>query len=330
MPDGTPWRRIAFAALALAIGATCLAFLHDMRDLRARLFAGSEIIETRHGAVEVARAGDGPAILALHGAGGGYDQGLLLADTFAGDQFCWIAPSRFGYLRSTLPKGGSTEAQADALADMLDALGVERVAILAMSGGVPPALQFAIRHPGRVSALALLSSAPFTPFTAKEQDLPIPIWLYQALFSSDFPFWLLVKSARPVLHSAFDVKPEMRTGLPHDEAAFVAAMIDGFLPVTARIAGVGNEGAAIDPAIQYLIERIDAPTLVIHARDDGINPFAIGEAIAGRIPDSGLIALPAGGHLLLGHHVAVRESVTMFLRAHATSGKENCSAPLPS
>ncbi len=323
MPQRRHWRWIAVGAVLFAIGGVFLAYARDMAALRARLAAGSEIIETRHGAVEFARTGGGPAMLALHGAGGGYDQGLLLASALGGDGFSRIAPSRFGYLRSTLPQDPSTEAQADALAEMLGALGVERVSILAMSGGVPPALQFALRHPDRVSALVLLSSAPFTPFTAKEQDLPVPIWLYQALFSSDFPYWLLARSARPVLQSVFDVTPDMRADMPPDEEAFVAAMIDGFLPVTARIAGVGNEGAAIDPATRYEIERIGAPTLVIHARDDGINPFAIGAAVAGRIPDAELVALPAGGHLLLGHHAAVRAKVTAFLREHATSGMEN-------
>jgi pimeloyl-ACP methyl ester carboxylesterase len=323
MPQRRQWRWIAVGAMVFAIGGVFLAYARDMEALRARLAAGSKIIETRHGAVEIARRGDGPAMLALHGAGGGYDQGLLLASALGGDGFGRIAPSRFGYLRSTMPQDPSTEAQADALAEMLDALGVERVSILAMSGGVPPALQFALRHPDRVSALVLLSSAPFTPFTAKEQDLPVPIWLYQALFSSDLPYWLLARSARPVLQSIFDAKPERRADMTPEEEAFVAAMVDGFLPVTARIAGVGNEGAAIDPATRYEIERIGAPTLVIHARDDGINPFAIGDAIAGRIPEAELLALPAGGHLLLGHHAAVRAKVSAFLRDHATNGKEN-------
>lgn len=309
--------------MVFAIGGVFLAYARDMEALRARLAAGSKIIETRHGAVEIARRGDGPAMLALHGAGGGYDQGLLLASALGGDGFGRIAPSRFGYLRSTMPQDPSTEAQADALAEMLDALGVERVAILAMSGGVPPALQLALRHPERVSALVLLSSAPYTPFSAQAQDLPVPIWLYQALFSSDFPYWLLARSGRGILYSVFDATPELRANSPPDETAFVAAMIDGFLPVTARIAGVGNEGAAIDPATRYEIERIGAPTLVIHARDDGINPYAIGDSIARRIPGAQMMALDAGGHLLLGHHAAVRATANAFLREHATSEKEN-------
>lgn len=322
MPDRKHLRRIALGALALAIGAVFLVYARDMELRRARLAAGSEIVDTGHGAVEFARAGDGPAALALHGAGGGYDQGLLLADSLGGEGFSWIAPSRFGYLRSALPQDPSTAAQADALAEMLDALGVERVAILAMSGGVPPALQLALRHPERVSALVLLSSAPYTPFSAEAQDLPVPIWLYQALFSSDFPYWLLARSGRGILYPVFDATPELRADSSPDETAFVAAMIDGFLPVTARIAGVDNEGAAINPATEYEIERIRAPTLVIHARDDGINPYAIGDSIARRIPGAQMMGLDAGGHLLLGHHAAVRAKANAFLREHATSGKE--------
>ena len=39
------------------------------------------IIKTRRGPVEYAEYGEGPAVLALHGAMGGYDQSLLLART---------------------------------------------------------------------------------------------------------------------------------------------------------------------------------------------------------------------------------------------------------
>lgn len=313
---------LAFLVLAVVeIGATYLVYARDIRALRARL-SESEIVKTRQGEVEFARWGEGPTVLALHGAGGGYDQGALLANALGGEGFHWLAASRFGYLRSSLPRDSSTPAQADALAELLDAVGAPRIAILAMSGGVPPSLQFALRYPERVSALVLLSSAPFTPFTAEEQDLPVPIWLYQALFSTDFPYWLLEKIARPNLEPIFDVRPELRSGLSAEEETFVAEMIAGFLPVTARIAGVGNEGAAIDPAVDYPIERIGVPTLVIHARDDGINPYAIGESIARRIPGAEMADLPDGGHLLLAHHAAVRARVNAFLREHATSGNE--------
>jgi 2-hydroxy-6-oxonona-2,4-dienedioate hydrolase len=154
-----------------------------MQATRDRLAAGSQIVETQHDPIEYTAWGEGPAVLVVHGAGGGYDHGISIARAFGGEGFRWISPSRFGYLRTPLPADASTTAQADAFAELLDALRIKRVAILAISGGVPPALQFAQRYPERASALVLLSSAPYTPLTASEQKLPMPIWVYQALFS---------------------------------------------------------------------------------------------------------------------------------------------------
>ncbi len=180
------------------------------------------MIATRHGLVEFTTWGSGPAVLVAHGAGGGYDQGSLIAKAFGGNGFRWIVPSRFGYLRSTLPTDASTAAQADAFADLLDALSIQRVAILAMSGGVPPSMQFAQRYPARTSALVLLSSAPYTPLKAETQKLPVPAWVYAALFRSDFPYWVLQKVGRERLEGIFDVTPKARAAMTPEEKIFVA------------------------------------------------------------------------------------------------------------
>ena len=144
-----PWVGIVVVGgLIVAMGATCVSYSREMAAIRSRLTEGSHLVRTRHGLLEYSVTGDGPPVLAVHGAGGGYDQGLLLARVYGGGGCRWIVPSRFGYLRSVLPADSSTAAQADAFADLLDSLGVERVAFLAMSGGVPPSLQFAERYRG--------------------------------------------------------------------------------------------------------------------------------------------------------------------------------------
>ncbi|MBY0563466.1 MAG: alpha/beta hydrolase [Hyphomonadaceae bacterium] len=314
-------RVIGLIVLVLATAAVSAAYaLHqyEIDRLRAQLAAQSQVAATPQGDVEFAAWGEGPPVLVIHGAGGGYDQGRAVAAAFGGDGFRWIAPSRFGYLRSTLPSDASTAAQADAFAALLDLQGVDRTAIVAISGGAPPALQFALRYPERTSALVLISSAPYTPLTAEQQDLPLPAWAYQALFSSNFPYWIMQHTARAPLDAIFDVKPPMRARLTQDEAAFVARMVDSFQPVTDRTRGLANEGAAIDPAATYALERIAAPTLVIHARDDGINPFAFGRYTAERIPGAAFMPLDDGGHLLLGRHSDVRSRVSAFLRAHGS------------
>lgn len=299
------------AALGLALA--CGACLRDVRALRAGLDAASRVVATPFGPIEFAEGGRGPAVLVLHGAGGGHDQGRLLAEAFLPRDRRWIAPSRFGYLRSPLPADASTAAQADALAALLDAAGERRVAVLAMSGGVPPALQLAARHPERISALVLLSLAPFAPLTAADQDLPVPIWLYDALFGSDFPYWLAWRLAPESLYPIFDVRPELQAVMTPPERAFVERMVGAFLPVTSRAAGLRNEGAAIDPAAAAPLPGVRAPTLIVHARDDGITPFSTAEFAAERLPGAEFVPLPSGGHLLLGHHAAVAARIAAFL-----------------
>ena len=313
------WRRAALwlvAALAVGAIASYLAYTRDLRATRDRLAAGSQIVATRHGPIEYTTWGEGPAVLVIHGAGGGYDQGVSIARAFGGDGFRWISPSRFGYLRTPLPADASTAAQADAFADLLDALNIKRVAVLGFSGGVPPALQFARRYPERTSALALLSGAPYTPLTASEQKLPVPIWVYQALFSSDFPYWVLQKVAHSRLEPIFDITPALRAAAPPEEQPFIAGMVDVFQPVTARTDGVRNEGAAVDPRARYRVDEITTPTLVIHARDDHLNPFMFGEYTQQHIPGAQFLPLASGGHLLLGHHAEVRARVNAFLQQY--------------
>lgn len=323
------WPRVLLGILAIvAVAALAVyaAYSADLRSVTERVAADSVFVETSAGAIEFADRGEGPPLLVLHGAGGGYDQGLLIGETFAGSGFRIIAPSRFGYLRSPLPPDASTAAQADVLAALLDSLDIERVAIMGMSGGVPPALQFAGRYPERTSALVLLSSAPYTPLTAAAQDLPIPAWLYQALFSSNLPYWIMQKLAPGSLDAIFDVKPELRANLASDDAALVSSLVAAFQPVTGRVAGLANEGAAIAPEADYHLDKLAVPTLVVHAEDDGINPFPIGEFTGGNVPGAEFLRLPTGGHLLLGHQAEVRSRVAAFLAAH--SAEVSSAAPV--
>ena len=109
-----------------------------------------------YGDIEYTEGGSGPAVLVIHGSGGGYDQGELLAQAVLGEQFHWIAPSRFGYLRSTFREGATFDDQAHAYAYLLDRLGIRKVAVVALSHGGPSALLFAVLHPERVSSLTLI------------------------------------------------------------------------------------------------------------------------------------------------------------------------------
>ncbi|MCB1368491.1 MAG: alpha/beta fold hydrolase [Rhodobacteraceae bacterium] len=309
---------LGLAFLALLVGiAVYLFYARDIAAVTARLAQDARYGDTRFGQIEYADAGSGPVALAIHGAGGGFDQGMVLARGFGPGGYRFIAPSRFGYLGSALPDDPSTAAQADAFVDLLDGLGIDKVTVLAMSGGVPPALQLAERYPDRVTALVFLSSAPFTPLATQQNDLPIPIWLYQWLFRADLAFWILQRLLPGQLEAAFDMPSDARATLPAGEIAFADDMMAAFLPVSRRQPGLGNEGAAIDPEARHDLAAIRAPVLVVHASDDGINPVSIAEYIAGKVPGAELLITPSGGHLLLGHHGDIRRAIADFL-THTT------------
>ena len=168
-------QRAVFAAIALLaagfVAWTYAAYRGDMQRARARVSVGSEVAQTRCGPIEYAVAGDGPPILFVHGAGGGFDQGLDFGGPLASD-FRVVAMSRFGYLRTPLPLDASPAVQAEAHVCLLDALGIERAAVIGGSAGAPSSLELAVRYPERVSSLVLIVPAAYAPRASGTVSLP--------------------------------------------------------------------------------------------------------------------------------------------------------------
>ena len=148
------------AAAGLLGSRTYRRYRRDIGAARDRIrAAGSRVLETAAGPIEFAEVGAGEPILLSHGVIGGFDHSLAVVPEYLGPGFRALCPSRFGYLRTPLPADPSPAAQADAYAGLLDTLGLGRVAVMGTSAGGPSALQLALRHPGRVSALVLWSMA---------------------------------------------------------------------------------------------------------------------------------------------------------------------------
>src|SRR5690606_29987722 len=103
----------------LAVAAVAAFFVHrsyhrDLSAARARIASGSAMAMTKCGPIEYAEVGQGPAVLLVHGAGGGWNQGWQIAEDLARRGHRVVAMSRFGYLRTPMPADASPEAQADA------------------------------------------------------------------------------------------------------------------------------------------------------------------------------------------------------------------------
>ncbi len=177
--------------LAAVAGTILIVYASDVRSARERVARGSTVIQTPQGLLEYAERGEGLPIMVLHGAGGGYDQGLLLGELLLGDDYRIIAPSRFGYLGTPIPEDNFLEAQADALVNLLDHLAVDRVVVVAISSGGPAGLYFSLRHPERTAGLVMASAISYT-VPPKEEDLK-KLAVIHRLIGSDFIYWTMLK-----------------------------------------------------------------------------------------------------------------------------------------
>jgi pimeloyl-ACP methyl ester carboxylesterase len=123
-------------------------FAADLRAQRARVARGSRVwTSPRFGPIEYAMVGRGVPVLLAHGAGGGFDQVTPAAERLAVAGYQVVAPSRFGYLRSSSPDDPSPLNQAEAFVALMDRLQIRRAAVVGISAGALSALQLALAHP---------------------------------------------------------------------------------------------------------------------------------------------------------------------------------------
>lgn len=307
--------RVLTTTAAIAAGATALvyrAYRKDIKAARKWIETGSQIIHSAGGPIEFAESGDGPAVLVVHGAGGGFDQGLDVGRAFVGDGYRIVAPSRFGYLGTPLPDDASAEAQADAHARLLDALKLDRVPVAGISAGAPSAMQFCLRHPDRCSALVLLVPLAYTPRPARRNEVGM---ILNAVASSDFLFWTAMRVAHPtMMRTILGTPVEDYRAATKEVRRQADEMMRSILPISRRAAGLFNDAEIGSNLERYALEDIRVPTIVISAADCLYGTCESGLYTAAHIHDAKFVAFPAGGHLLLGHDAEVRAEITRLLK----------------
>lgn len=307
-----------FAALAWGVHA----FRRDMAAAYQRIGSGSQVLSTPYGDIEYrVGGGQGPAVLVVHGSGGGFDQGELLAEVALDEGPMRILPSRFGYLRSTFKPGATFDDQAHAYASLLDHLGIDRVAVVAFSHGGPSALLFAALHPQRVSSLTLISAGVASADDAAQQQANRQGDALAWIFQRDWRYWLLTTLGRPAFLSLMGVGAEVRAGLDAGQQALARRLIDGMNPVSPRAAGAAFDNQARMP--NQRIAAIRAPTLVVHARDDTLQTFRNAEYAVRTIPGARLLAFDRGGHLVLA---VERERIRRDVMRHIDAASAPASA----
>ena len=290
----------------------------DIHQARERISVGSQLVETSCGPIEYAVTGNGPPLLVVHGAGGGFDQGLDFSEALVRSGFRVIAMSRFGYLRTPLPADASAHAQADAHACLLDALNIRRAAVVGASAGAPSSMQFALRHPERTAALVLLVPAAYVPRPGGAPPMQTPAgnkFFFDTVLRSDFLFWAAPRLARQtVIRAILATPPAVVENASADERARVAQVIERILPISPRRLGLLNDTAVISSLPRYELERIAVPTLILSVADDLYGTFDGARYSAEHIPRARFIGYPSGGHLWVGHQKEVIFEIASFLK----------------
>ena len=120
---------------------------------------GLRAVATRAGEITCLEAGEGPALVLLHGIGSGAGSWAGQLPAFA-DRFRVVAWDAPGYGGSAALAGSAPAAAdfAEALAAFLDALGIERCHLVGHSLGALMACAFARRRPERL--LSLMAASP--------------------------------------------------------------------------------------------------------------------------------------------------------------------------
>lgn len=227
------------------------------------------------------RAGQGPALVLLHGIGANATAWRTqldgLSDAF--DVIAWDAP---GYGRSDDPPGDWPMAEyAEYLAGFLDALGIARTHLLGQSWGGVLAQAFYGKYPGRVRSLIL--SDTFLGGGAEREDNEAQLQARLRVVATMTPAEFGHARTPQVL------APDSPPGLLQEVETMLA-----------QIHPVGYRSAAIAIAradVRDVLPRIAVPTLVLCGELDRVVPPTVGTRLAGEIRDVRVVTFPDVGHL---------------------------------
>ena len=239
--------------------------------------------------------GDGPAVLFIHGGLGDLRLWEPQAHALSNDFRCIRFDLRF-WGRSESP--GIEFSAIDDVVGVLDALDVERAALVGLSLGGGLALDVALTHPERVWALAHVaggvSGLPVDPYTPQQEtafDAAVESGDLDTAMEIDFAVWAPL-GADDTLRELWRATPDAR-GLP-----------EGAKP-------------APRPETNERLAEIAAPTLVVIASLDPPEQREAAARVARTVPHARLVELESDHYVTLRHADQLNELLLEFLTAAA-------------
>jgi 2-hydroxy-6-oxonona-2,4-dienedioate hydrolase len=270
----------------------------------------SRFVDTTSWRLHYNEAGDGHPVILLHGSGPGATGWSNFAPNIRAlvRSFRVLAVDAPGWGRSTagLPEHYD---HPNAVLELMDALEIERAALVGNSMGGATALTFASRYPDRISHLVTMGSGALTevPTTFGPGDGP-----------SEGLKILFNCYRDPSLENMTRLADIMTFDAGHASAELAQERLDNALArpehLTNFLKGLATGGPVRTRATLSEAANITTPTLLIHGRDDRVVHFEYSLRLLGVIPDSRLVLFNRCGHWAqLEHAEEFNRLVTDFI-----------------
>jgi DNA-binding winged helix-turn-helix (wHTH) protein/predicted esterase len=184
------------------------------------------------------------------------------------------------------------------LESVVEAVNVERSALLGISQGAAVAIDYAVRHPERVSKLIIYggyAQGRYKRGTAAQAEMA------QA-------FLAIMRHGWGDEHSAF-MKAFSSLYFPSASPQQIKALVDLQRITTSAENAVRIRNACDGIDVVGLLPKVRVPTLVLHCRHDNVAPLEQGLLIARMIPHAKLVTLESDNHVLLAGEPAWQKLV---------------------
>jgi pimeloyl-ACP methyl ester carboxylesterase len=244
-------------------------------------------------------AGQGPALLLIHGIGDSSDTWRDLIPLLARNHTV-IAPDLLGHGRSDKPRADySVAAYANGMRDLLTVLDIEHATVVGHSLGGGVAMQFAYQYPERCERLVVVSSGG----VSREVNGMLRM---ASLPTAHVMLPLLrLPMARDVGRSLFRVLEAFDTNIGRDTEDLLR-IFDALPDATSRHAFIRTLNAVVDWRGQ-VITMLDRcyltrgmPTLLVWGDRDGVIPYEHGRIAHQAMPGSRFETFKNAGHF--PHH----------------------------
>src|SRR5246500_11860 len=250
----------------------------------------------------------GRAVFWLHGTPGARRQIPTEARVYAEHHDVrLVGIDRPGIGSSTPHQYESIAGFADDLRTIANTLGIDRMAVVGLSGGGPYALACAAGLPDRVVAAGVLGGVAPTrgPDAISGGAMNLGVRVAPLLRFGGAPLRLgaswLVQSIRPVaspaLYAYAAISPQADRHLltrPEFKAMFLDDLLTGSRK---QLAAPFNDVILFARDWGFRLHEVKVPVRWWHGDHDHIVPFSHGEHVVSRLPDCELIVLPGESHL---------------------------------